>query len=356
MSTLQEIARLVREELLTLIQPVQLLSVNPSKSTGEVSGRFRSSSLLFDYSIQGGTVRYRPVGAGARQDSVDEVVEAVGRLDAAARKPRTCVKGFPCGNTCIQQGRTCRAKGGAAAAKLAQTVKMLPAAGETGGKPMAQRGAAKGKPSSAKENPPAAKGGDAKKPGKGPTLKEVQGEVLKAFGATSIAALKKDAEFQMAMAGTENPLKSKEDWLKVYRSFVGVPANERNLEDGPTVINGIDVLKNFRPWHVFGLDPKTATNDDIRAAFRKTIMKHHPDRGGDPRVAERLKAMRDSLLALRPDKPKPKGKGKGKGRKDSADEGARLDADVLLGSLLASRQQLLARRMASYRNRVGLAR
>lgn len=89
MSTLQEIARLVREELLTLIQPVQLLSVNPSKATGEVSGRFRSSSLLFDYSIKGGTVRYRPVGAGGRQDSVDVVEDAVGRLDAAARKPQT---------------------------------------------------------------------------------------------------------------------------------------------------------------------------------------------------------------------------------------------------------------------------
>lgn len=350
MSTLQEIARLVREELLTLIQPVQLLSVNPSKATGEVSGRFRSSSLLFDYSIKGGTVRYRPVGAGGRQDSVDVVEDAVGRLDAAARKPRNCVKGFSCGNTCIQQGRTCRAKGGAAAAKLQQAVKMLPAAGETSGKPMAQRGAA-GK-AKAKAQEPEAKGAEGKKPGKAPSLKEVQGAVLKAFGASSIAALKKDQEFQMAIASeTENPLKTKEDWLKVYRSFVGVPANERDLKDGPTVINGIDVLKNFRPWHVFGLDPKKATNDDIRAAFRKTIMKHHPDRGGDPRVAERLKTMRDSLLALRPDKPKA---GKGR-RKDSADA-VRLDSEVLLGSLLASRQRLLARRLATYRHRVGLGR
>lgn len=336
MSTLQEIARLVREELLTLIQPVQLLSVNPSRGTGEVSGRFRSSSLLFDYSIRGGTVRYRPVGAGGRQDSVDEEVEAGARLDAG--KPRNCTKGFSCGNTCIQKGRTCKAKGGRAAAKLADAVKMLPAAGETSGKPMTQRGtAAKAKPQ-AQGQEPEAKGAAGKKPGKAPTLPEVKAAVLKAFGAKSIAALKKNKEFQMAIAGeTENPLKSKEDWLKVYRSFVGVPANERNLKDGPTVINGIDVLQNFRPWHVFGLDPKKATNDDIRAAFRKTIMEHHPDRGGDPRVAERLKIMRDSLLALRPDKPKA-----GKGRKDSADD-ARLDSEVLLGSLLASQQQLLAR-------------
>lgn len=73
MTNLQEIARLVREELLTLIQPVQLLSVNPSKGTGEVSGRFRSNGVLFDYTIGGGTVRYRPVGAGGdRSDAADQ--------------------------------------------------------------------------------------------------------------------------------------------------------------------------------------------------------------------------------------------------------------------------------------------
>lgn len=73
MVNLQEIARLVREELLTLIRPVQLLSVNPSKGTGDVSGRFRSNGVLFDYTIGGGTVRYRPVGAGGgdRADSAD---------------------------------------------------------------------------------------------------------------------------------------------------------------------------------------------------------------------------------------------------------------------------------------------
>ena len=77
MANLQEIARLVREELLTLIRPVQLLSVNPSKSTGEVSGRFRSNGVLFDYSIGGGTVRYRPVGAGGgdRADAAELLKE-----------------------------------------------------------------------------------------------------------------------------------------------------------------------------------------------------------------------------------------------------------------------------------------
>lgn len=84
MTNLQEIARLVREELLTLIRPVQLLSVNPSKDTGDVSGRFRSNGVLFDYTIGGGTVRYRPVGAGGggdRSDAADQDVWAGPRLD-----------------------------------------------------------------------------------------------------------------------------------------------------------------------------------------------------------------------------------------------------------------------------------
>lgn len=328
MTTLQEIARLVREELLTLIRPVQLISVNPSKATGEVSGRFRSNGILFDYAIKGGTVTYRPVGSGgSRTDSADHVVGPDGRLDAARGKPRNCTTGFACGNTCIQKGRNCRAKGGAAAAKLQQAVKMLPAAGQTGGS-VAQ---------GAEKKPAAAPAGEAKpkaaakSAGKGPTTSEARQAVLGYFGAKSVKGLKADKNFQWSMAGDEeNPLKSKEDWLKLYRRFIGVPKNERNLPDGPTVINGIDVTKNFRPWTVFGLDPKTATESDIRSAFRKLIIKHHPDQGGDPRVSERLVTMRDSMLALLPRDRKAGS------RKDSD----LTDVGALLAALRASQHSL----------------
>jgi hypothetical protein len=326
-TNLQEIARLVREELLTLIRPVQLMSVNPSKATGEVSGRFKSNGVLFDYSIQGGTVTYRPVGSGGgRSDSADHVVGPDARLDAARGKPRNCTTGYACGNTCIQKGRKCRAKGGAAAAKLEQAVKMLPAAGQTSGEAAPQRKAAPEKKTAAA---PAAK-----TPGKGPSLKEVKSAVLEAFDVKSVAALKADDEYKMSMAGEEaNPLKSKEDWLKLYRRFVKVPENERNLPDGPTVVNGIDVIKNFRPWAVFGLDPKKATANDVRSRFRKLIMQHHPDKGGDPRVAERLKKMRDSMLAFMPDDRKAAG------RRDAADP----VTAGLVQSLRASRRALQRR-------------
>jgi hypothetical protein len=135
---------------------------------------------------------------------------------------------------------------------------------------------------------------------KGPSLAEIKHQVLAHFQCSTVAALKKDHNFQLATTGEAVAFKTKEDWLKLYRRFIGIPLNERNLANGPTVINGIDVLQHFRPWVVFGLDPKTATAADVRAAFRQLIQQHHPDHGGDPRVAERLQTMKDSILALMP--------------------------------------------------------
>ncbi len=150
----------------------------------------------------------------------------------------------------------------------------------------------------------AVNGGDFKAPptpkAKSPTAAEMKAKVLAHFGCQSLTELKKNKNFQMSMTGEAVAFRTKDDWLRLYRRFIGIPANERNLEDGPTVINGIDVLQHFRPWVVFGLDPKTATADDVREAFRRLIQRHHPDHGGDPRVAERLQTMKDSMLALMP--------------------------------------------------------
>jgi hypothetical protein len=130
------------------------------------------------------------------------------------------------------------------------------------------------------------------------TLPQLKSEVCRAFGCENVKELRKSSEFNLAMAGHSVALKTKADWQKLYREWVGVPQAERN-RSGPTCINGIDVLENFRPWHVFGLEPSTATADDIREAFRRLAKEHHPDVGGDPRVMERLQKMRDSLLAFR---------------------------------------------------------
>ena len=129
------------------------------------------------------------------------------------------------------------------------------------------------------------------------SVAQLKAAVCKVFDCENATELRKSSEFNLAMAGREFNLKTKSDWLKLYREWVGVPLNERG-KAGKTCINGIDVLENFRPWHVFSLDPKTATADDIKEAFRALAKEHHPDVGGDPRVMERLQKMRDSLLAF----------------------------------------------------------
>ena len=103
--------------------------------------------------------------------------------------------------------------------------------------------------------------------------------VLKKFGCTSVTTLRKNKTFAMAFVGEKVSLRSAEDWRKQYRRWVAVPEDERN-QTGPTCINGIDVMENFRPWHVFGLDANSATTEDIKESFRKLAKIHHPDRGG----------------------------------------------------------------------------
>ena len=136
----------------------------------------------------------------------------------------------------------------------------------------------------------------AKKP-KAMTLAAAKKAVLSNFGCKTVTELRKNKNFTMSMTGETIALKSKADWMKLYRRWIGVPPEERD-QTGSNCINGINVLENFRPWHVFGLDSKTASKEDVKTAFRDLAKVHHPDEGGDKQVFERIQKMRDSLLAL----------------------------------------------------------
>lgn len=129
-----------------------------------------------------------------------------------------------------------------------------------------------------------------------PSMQELKDAVIKAFGHSSYAELKKDGSFELFVQEHKLKMNNKAAWLKVYRKFVGLPDSERD-SIGSSSINGVDVLRNFLPWKVFALDPKKATEADIKASFNKLAKEHHPDHGGNPEVFERLKSMRDSLLA-----------------------------------------------------------
>lgn len=98
----QQVTRLVRDALLELIQPVELVSVKPNRATGAVSGQFKSKGTLFNYSIKKGRVHYSPASAGrgdsknwspARRAGYHEVME---RLDGQTRMDSRYCTDFAC--------------------------------------------------------------------------------------------------------------------------------------------------------------------------------------------------------------------------------------------------------------------
>jgi hypothetical protein len=81
------------------------------------------------------------------------------------------------------------------------------------------------------------------------TLTELKTAVCNVFGCKNATELRKSSEFNLAMAGRTFDLKTKADWLKLYREWVGVPHSERT-KTGKTSINGIDVLQQNPSDHV----------------------------------------------------------------------------------------------------------
>lgn len=137
---------------------------------------------------------------------------------------------------------------------------------------------------------------------KKPRIKDMQAEIASAWGEKSWKALQKNPTFQMELDGmAERGLKAGSEELtrKLYRRHVGRPHDEQNPDANKHgVINGVDVKRNFLPWKVFDLNPKTATKDDVKKAFRRLSKQYHPDVGGDREIFERLKTMKESLDVL----------------------------------------------------------
>jgi hypothetical protein len=140
------------------------------------------------------------------------------------------------------------------------------------------------------------------------SLKEMRSAVIKAVkgsGKFGMAAIANKAGTGTGMAEIRSGRmpRTRGEWEKAYRALVQVPMSEHGRKERPGVVNGIDIHKNFRPWAVFKLNPKTATKQDVEAAFRSVAKKVHPDVGGRRKDFERIKKMRDSVIALM--KPAP---------------------------------------------------
>lgn len=130
-------------------------------------------------------------------------------------------------------------------------------------------------------------------------LADVKAAVLGHFGASDAKALKKAPAFVMGTNGQAVKLTGKEGWEALYRQFIGILPGEDG-ETGYGCVNGINIFNYSLPWRVFGLDPKTATTDQVKTAYRNLSKIYHPDvpETGDARMFERLTIFYNSLTEV----------------------------------------------------------
>lgn len=121
--------------------------------------------------------------------------------------------------------------------------------------------------------------------------------VLDYFQVKDTKDLRKSSEFKLATENINLNFRQKESWETLYREFVGILPEEEG-EEGINCINGINIFKYFRPWRVFGLNPKTAIEKDIKSAYRELSKKYHPDNSqtGNAEIFDRINTMYQSIL------------------------------------------------------------
>lgn len=127
-------------------------------------------------------------------------------------------------------------------------------------------------------------------------LPEIKEAIYEYFAVGSTPELKESGEFQLATRDMELNLGKKESWEQLYRDFIGILPNEAN-ETGKDCINGINIFKYFKPWRVFDLDGTTATEEQIKSAYRNLSKIYHPDnpQTGDAKVFDRINQMYRSI-------------------------------------------------------------
>ena len=129
-------------------------------------------------------------------------------------------------------------------------------------------------------------------------IEELKQAVYYRFNVKNTQELKNCGAFIMATDGMEKiDFRFKLTWEMLYRKFVGILSGEEN-QQGSGCINGINIFNYFKPWQVFGLDPKTATKEEIKSAYYRLSKIYHPDNPetGDRAIFERVEIMYKSIV------------------------------------------------------------
>jgi len=129
------------------------------------------------------------------------------------------------------------------------------------------------------------------------SLTELKQAIYDHFNVKTTPELRKVGMFTLAVSGMGKLNYSKTDtWEKFYRKFIGILPHEKN-ETGRGCINGINIFKYNMPWQIFGLDPQTASTEDVKASYRRLSKIYHPDNPetGDAEVFHKLTIFYESL-------------------------------------------------------------
>jgi hypothetical protein len=128
-------------------------------------------------------------------------------------------------------------------------------------------------------------------------LTDIKEAIFKYFKVQNVPELRKSGTFKMATDGMGKlNLKLTKDWEKLYRELIGVLPGEEK-EEGYGCINGVNIFKYDRPWQVFALNPKNASVNDIKQAYRQLSKIYHPDvkETGDAAIFDRLTILYKSI-------------------------------------------------------------
>jgi DnaJ-class molecular chaperone len=108
---------------------------------------------------------------------------------------------------------------------------------------------------------------------------------------------------EQAMRQTDKPKKPKKGFLDGYKTYDPKKEGYGNPDQWTSAFRwrmGLDeanrVVGSGDPWQILGVQ-RTATWDEVKKAYRKLAMQHHPDRGGNKADFIRVQAAYELLEA-----------------------------------------------------------